>query len=242
MKVLAVIPARGGSKGVPRKNLRMVGGRPLIAWSIEAALEARLVDAVVVSSDDPEILEVARYCGAKTLERPAELATDEAATDPVLVHVVRDFRTWWWWYQRPELAVLLQPTVPVRRAGLVDDCIRHLVETHADSLLTGYPLHFCWWREDEYSTGAGPDPVRWRSQCPRRPRRQDMTSRELMWHEDGSVYVTRTELLMGTGARLGGRMEVFETEKTVDIDDDRDLAVAEALLAYQAVPGTEASA
>jgi N-acylneuraminate cytidylyltransferase len=225
VRALAIIPARGGSKGVPRKNLRLVGGRPLVAWSIEAALAAPSVDRVVVSSDDPEILRVARIYGASAQERPAQLSTDEALTDPVLVHVVGAMGGY-----RPDAVVLLQPTVPVRRPGLVEDCIQALrAATLADAVLTAYPLHFVHWRENSDSDrteGRG----RWRTQCPRRPRRQDMHDRELMFHEDGSVYVTRTGVLLATGSRFGRAYEVIETERTVDIDTEVDLLIADAML------------
>lgn len=224
MRVLAVIPARGGSRGVVRKNLRLVVGKPLVLWSVEAALAALNVDEVIVSSDDPAILAAAARPGVTTLPRPAELATDTATTDSVLLHAIANAA------QRPDLVVLLQPTVPVRAQGLVDACIGRLLETGADSLLTGNAAHFVWWRENGNQERAADGAPRWRSQCPRRPRRQDMEARELMWNEDGSVYVTRTEMLEQTGQRLGGRMEVYETARTVDIDTEADLAVADAML------------
>lgn len=225
MRALAIIPARGGSKGIPRKNLRMVGGKPLLVWSIEAALAAPSVDMAVVSSDDTEILGVARRHGAIVQERPPELATDEALTDPVLVHVVNAMAGY-----RPDLLVLLQPTVPIRRPGLVEDCIQALAAAPlVDAVLTAYPLHFVHWRENrdlERTEALGG----WRTQCPRRPRRQDMHDRELMYHEDGSVYVVRTDVLLATGSRLGRSYEVVETERTVDIDSEADLRLADALL------------
>lgn len=234
MKVLAVIPARGGSQGLPGKNLRPCAGRPLIAWSIEAALAAKLVDAVIVSSDSQEVLDVSRSWGAEPLLRPAELATATAPTDPVLVHAAQSPIAALELNYRPDLVVLLQPTVPVRRPGLVDDCIQRLINTHADSVFTAYPLHFVWWQEAPgytytVTTGLAAPPA-WRSQCPRRPRRQDMHARELMYHEDGSVYVVRTPYLLEHGARIGGHVEVVETERTVDVDTARDLRLAEALL------------
>lgn len=232
-----MIPARGGSKGVPRKNLCVVGGKPLLVWSIEAALAAPSVDLVVVSSDDPEILDVARHAGAHWVARPSELATDEALTDPVLVHAVQRLEKDG--HARPEAVVLLQPTVPVRRHGLVEDCIRMLaMNPRADAVLTAYPLHFVHWQEN--ADGELTErPGRWRTQCPRRPRRQDMHDRELMFHEDGSVYVTRAAALLATGSRLGRSYEVVETERTVDIDTEADLAVADALLALRPAEDVE---
>jgi N-acylneuraminate cytidylyltransferase len=114
---LAVIPARGGSKGLPGKNIRGLAGRPLLAWSIAAAESSDLVDRTLVSTDSPEIADVARSYGAEVIERPAEFATDEATTIAVLGHVARSV---------PEAGtfVVLQPTSPLRDLGLIDDCVR----------------------------------------------------------------------------------------------------------------------
>jgi CMP-N,N'-diacetyllegionaminic acid synthase len=235
MRLMILIPARAGSKGIPRKNLREVYGRPLIAWSIDHAIEsanelqhAKAVECgVVVSTDSEEIAEVARACGASVLMRPAELATDGALTDPVIVHAVRQMDCFP--HAKPDLVALLQPTTPVRRRGLLTDCVLRLIETGADSLFTAYPLHFVWWRETPAYSGGGDRPV-WRSQSKARPRRQDLEARELMYHEDGAVYVSTAELIRTTGKRIGPKAECFETSRTVDIDTLEDLAVAEAML------------
>lgn len=224
MKAVAIIPARGGSKGVPGKNIRPLGGRPLLAWSIDAALDAGI--APYVSSDSLEILEIAASHGAGIIRRPEVLATDTALTDPVLLHALGAVGVL---CKEPiDYIVTLQPTCPIRRPGLVRECLEKIRATDADSLFTGYRLHFVWWKET-----VGPDSMSaevWRSQCPRRPRRQDMVGRERQWSEDGSVFVTRTAYLEATGARIGGHIEHVETERTVDIDTEYDFRVAEALL------------
>ena len=117
MSTLCVIPVRGGSKGIPRKNLRDVGGKPLVVWTIEQALEAKDV-RVVVSTEDEEIASVARAAGAEVIDRPAELAQDTTATEPVIVHAMdylRDKEGY-----EPEFVMLLQATSPVRRPGTMD--------------------------------------------------------------------------------------------------------------------------
>lgn len=229
MNVLAIVPARAGSRGLPGKNVRSCGGQPLLVWSIAAARAACGVDRVVVSTDSHEYARIAEKAGAEIVMRPPELATDEATTDAVLVHVVDAYASNGY---APHLVVTLQPTVPVRPLGLIDEAITRLIDTEADSLLTVRRLHFVWWREEtrEYTDKTSRDTPYWRSQCPRRPRRQDMHGRELMFEEDGSVYVTRAEVLLGTGARLAGRVEVLETPRTVDIDTEDDLLLADALL------------
>src|SRR5712691_1233000 len=110
--ILGIIPARGGSKGIPRKNLRPLLGKPLLAWSVEAAKESRRLDAFAVSTEDREIARVARQYGADVIERPPELASDEASTLAVLQHALK---------VRPaDVLVLLQPTSPIRDRELVD--------------------------------------------------------------------------------------------------------------------------
>jgi N-acylneuraminate cytidylyltransferase len=123
--VLAVIPARGGSKGVPRKNLRDVAGRPLIAWTIAAARGSSHIDRLVLSSDDEEIMETARRHGCDVpFRRPAELATDEADSMAVVMHAVETLA------ERYDYVVLLQPTSPLRASadidGAIATCLRHM--------------------------------------------------------------------------------------------------------------------
>lgn len=117
MTVLAVILARGGSKRVPGKNLRDLGGTPLVAWSIVAAKAARAIDHVVVSSDDADILRVARSYGADAIERPAHMATDDASSYPALMHAAEAFDP------PPEYVCLLQPTSPFRNVYDIAACV-----------------------------------------------------------------------------------------------------------------------
>jgi len=132
--VLAIIPARGGSKGIPRKNIRQFSGTPLIAYSIAAGTQADLVTRVIVSTDDPEIADVARQFGAEVpFMRPKELAQDDTLDTPVFLHALK-------WLDehegyRPELVVQLRPTSPLRPVGLVDEAITKMRENpQADSL------------------------------------------------------------------------------------------------------------
>ncbi len=236
MKVLAIIPARGGSKRLLLKNGLEIAGRPLLVWSILAARESKLVDRVVVSSDHPILLDIARRYGADVIERPASLATDTAATDPVLAHAIRELSDRDGYV--PDLVVLLQPTVPHRRPGLVDDCIRRLLDTDAGSVMTARPLPYVWWREDKGGWVEGAD---WRTNNPGRLRSQEVPASDLRWEEDGSVYVTRTEYLVSADPRMQtpphritGRHQVFPNERTVDIDTRREFVMAEALLKWAA--------
>lgn len=217
-RVVAIIPARKGSKGIPDKNKQYVGGKPLWLWSLDAARLAEGVDEVVVTSDDPEILTVASWAGVTCVERPAELAIDTMGTDPVLVHATKEVGA------EEDIIVLLQPTVPVRREGLVDDCLKAFAwkkgEVLPGSIVTANRLHFVWHKTwDRFYNTVTP-----------RVRRQDVKPEDTYWHEDGSVYVCYAQDLISTGDRVVYPVLIFETEITVDIDSVRDLEIADILL------------
>ena len=129
MEVVALIPARGGSKAIPRKNLALLGGRPLLAWTIDAARDSAAVTRTVVSTDDDEIASVARDLGAEALARPPELAGDDTPMADVIAHALGDLGPL-------DALVLLQPTSPLRRAEHVDAAVRLLLETGAESVVS----------------------------------------------------------------------------------------------------------
>ena len=204
-RILGVTPARGGSQGIPRKNIRPLAGKPLLAWTIEAALESKLLDRYVVSTEDPEIAEVARRCGAEVLERPKKLATDEATTLQVLQHLLSKVSA--------DTVVLLQATSPVREEGLVDRCIRRFAETQADSLATGFLCKLA-----EYGRNN--------------LRRQEIPG---FFCDDGNVYVMKADGIRKgdrTGERME-RM-ALDREQNLDIDDEFDFWMAEQVLLKRA--------
>src|SRR5512147_1332629 len=130
-EILALIPARGGSKGIPRKNIRNFAGYPLIAWSIAAAKKAACVTRVIVSTDDPEIAAVARECGAETpFLRPAEFAQDNTTDLPVFEHALQ----WLAEHEnyKPDIVIHLRPTSPIRPRGLIDEAVKILL-AHPDA-------------------------------------------------------------------------------------------------------------
>jgi CMP-N,N'-diacetyllegionaminic acid synthase len=226
MTILAIVPARGGSKSIPGKNLRIAAGKPLIVWSIEQALAATLVDRVLVSTDNPEIAQVARRAGAEApFLRPGELATDTAPTEPVLLHAL-DWLAAQSGYS-PTAVLLLQPTCPVRRTGTLDRAIRQFIDRGADSLLSVREIHPFLWR-GEQSPKASYDFMN-------RPRRQDVASADRLFEETGSIYITKTSLLRRTGNRLGGEIALFrmDGDESWDIDVEADLSVVDALLSKE---------
>jgi len=140
-RVVAVIPARGGSKGVPRKNLRLVGGRPLVARAVHAASRSARIDRVIVSTDDPVIADVARAAGAEVHDRPRVLATDEAGSEPVLIDVLDRLP------EHPDVLVFLQATSPFIEPADLDAAIARVTGGEADSVFSGVPSHAFLWTD-----------------------------------------------------------------------------------------------
>ncbi len=216
-EVLALIPARGGSKGIPRKNLQVVGGRPLVARSVEHALGCRRVTRVVVSTDDPEIATVARGAGAEVpFLRPAEFAADVTLDLPVFLHALR------WLAEReayhPDLVVHLRPTSPIRESARIDEAIA-LLEMHpeADSLksvsLASQTPYKMWTIEGgelrPLLPGTG-DPEPYNLPRQRLPR--------VFW-QNGYVDVLRPRVLLEEGLMHGHRILAFEVDEHIDVDD-----------------------
>ena len=224
MNILCIIPARGGSKGIPRKNIKLLAGKPLIAWSIESALAAATINRVIVSTDDDEIADVAESCGAEIIRRPLELAGDTASSESALRHVLDELK------QReqyePNLIVFLQATSPYRLASDIDGAVNLLQENDYDSVFSGFEGHFIgrWQQgEDGCASPLNFDPAD-------RPRRQD---RPLEYLENGSIYVFKPSVLIQTGARIGGRIGIYAMpmERSFQIDSIGDLDFLEKLMA-----------
>lgn len=225
MNILCVIPVRGGSKGVPRKNIRDVAGRPLVAWTIEQALRARPALDVMVSTDDPEIADVARRAGADVpFLRPAELAQDDTQTEPVVLHAIAHRNDAG---RRPDAVMLLQATSPIRLGGTLDRAVAQFTRSGVDSLVGVVAQTPFLWRRSEGAVAAPSYDVT------ARPRRQDLAPADFFYRETGSLYLTRTEVYERDRNRIGGRVGLFVMDdlEGTDIDTELDLAIAAHLLA-----------
>ena len=213
MTVVAVIPARGGSKGVPGKNVSLVGGRALVARAVDAALRAELVDRVLVSTDDRLIAEVAREAGAEVVVRPDELAGDAASSESALLHALDT--------SAPEavVALLVQCTSPFLDSADLDGVARPVLDGEADCAFTAAPSHGFLWRPD--GSGINHDPAH-------RARRQD---RPVELLETGAAYAMRISGLRRHQHRFFGRVRpvVVDPARTLEIDDPDDLARARLL-------------
>jgi len=221
--ILIIIPARGGSKGVPRKNIKLLAGKPLIAYTIEAALKVKALSRVVVSTEDNEIAEVSMRYGAEVIKRPSVLATDIAPTEPVLIHAVKYLKEKEGYL--PDFVVLLQLTSPLRNTAIIDDCMKKILNEKLDSVLTVCEdKHFIW------TFKAGKLTANYNYK--KRPRRQDYKPN---YRENGAVYVTKTDLLIKTKNRLAGKIGIvaMEPEDSMEIDSEFDFWLTEQLLQYR---------
>jgi CMP-N,N'-diacetyllegionaminic acid synthase len=222
---LAIIPARGGSKGLPNKNILPLGGKPLIAHTIEAARAAHCIQRIVVSTENPEIAEIARCHGADVpFLRPAELARDETPTLPVMQHVVTQLTVTEGW--QPEIIVLLQPTSPLRQPEDIDRGVTLLEETGADSVVSVcLSEHHPAWMKRIESGRVLP----FLDNAPVYNRRQDLPP---VYRLNGAIYVTRRRVLQDENVILGcdTRALIMDPESSVDIDSALDLKLASLIL------------
>lgn len=179
----------------------MIAGKPLIAWTIEAAMKSKLLDKYVVSTEDDEITNVAKSYGAQVLYRPKELATDKAATLSVLQHAIEEIPC--------EAIVLLQATSPIRREGLIDECIKEFIDRGYDSLATGFICKYIEYGKNEL-------------------RRQDISG---FFYDDGNIYIVKADFIK-RGDRFGKKIgkKIISRWENVEIDDEFDFWVAERIL------------
>jgi CMP-N,N'-diacetyllegionaminic acid synthase len=222
-QTVAVIPARGGSKRIPRKNLAKLGGHPLIAHTIFAALRATKVDAVYVTTEDKEIAAVARRYGAKVIWRPEDLASATAPTEPCLQHALEDIEKQS--KKGVDRLVMLQPTSPFRGSERIDQALELMDESSCDSVVGVFAdvrYYFLGDIDEESRLTVGYDPDN-------RLRTQDIKPR---YQETGALYVMTREQLMDRGCRMGGDMRalVLDETESMDIDTVLDLRHCEFLL------------
>ncbi len=196
----------------------------MIAWTIEDALSTPQIGRVIVSTDDADIAEVARQYGVDVpFVRPAEFATDEAPTEPVLIHAIEWLREHEGYV--PDAVVLLQPTSPLRSSGAIGRAIEQYVTEGSDCLVSTVEIHPFLWQNPNIPQAL--------YDISRRPRRQDFKPEERMYEENGSIYVTRTSLLLSRQSRLiDGKISMFvmNKEESIDVDTPADFAMIEFLL------------
>jgi len=226
MKILGLIPARGGSKGIPKKNIKLLGRKPLIEYTIDSAKESKLLSEMVISTDDEEIAIAAEVAGYKPpFVRPSELAEDTSTSLEVVQHAIAFFESQNIFF---DAVCLLQPTSPFRQKGSIDQAIEAFINTNADCLVSVLPIPHEFnphWAFEETENGllkiaTGEDTII--------PRRQALPK---AFHRDGSIYVTKTEIIKN-GSLYGSKIAYIESnpEFHINIDTMKDWEKAEKLL------------
>jgi N-acylneuraminate cytidylyltransferase len=222
----ALIPARAGSKGILRKNLRLLGGKPLVAHTIEQALRSSWIERVFVSTDDPDIGQVAVKHGAGVIWRPAEISGDLASSEAALLHGLEHLHKTEGY--QPDLLVFLQCTSPLTTTEDIDGAIGALLDTNADTALAVTPFHYFLWQCNEEGDAIGIN----HDKRVRLLRQQ----RAPQYRETGAVYVMRTPGFLQAKHRFFGKtaMHVIPAERCLEIDEPVDFQIAEMLLGMTA--------
>jgi len=219
MKTIAFIPARGGSKGIPRKNIKLFAGKPLIVHSIEQALSTEGIDAVVVSTDDSEIASLSRNAGAEVIMRPDFLSGDSASSESAIAHALEELEKQG---KAIERVVFLQATSPLRPKNGIAQALSIFDDGKFDTLLSISPTHRFFWKIQENKLIPEYDYLN-------RPCRQDILPEDIRYVENGSLYIFSTDHFKKVGNRLGGKIGyvVFDEEYSYEIDSEYDFKILE---------------
>ncbi len=223
MKILAIIPARGGSRGIPLKNIVDLNGKPLIYYTINAAQTSRIFDRIIVSTDNKKIEKVSIGYGAEVIRRPKRLASDTATTESVVLYTLAYLKKAEGY--NPDIICLLQPTSPSRDYKDIRNAYKKFRLEKLDSLLSVVSNTAFIWKK----TKTGIKPVNY-NYLARRPRRQDMKNQ---FKENGAIYMTKYGIFMKFKNRLGGRIGYYllDERRSVDVDSVDDLLAAQKILA-----------
>lgn len=228
MNVLAITPARGGSKGVPRKNIRLLNGKPLIEYTVDAVRACPLISNYIINSEDIEITQIAKSLGVETQTRPEEFWNDNTfqEVDRLLQWSVKDLESNG---VKIDIVVLLYATAPLRKSQSITDCIDLIINKGYDSSLTLVEDKSYLWKKLNNSKNVAPlnyDP---------KTRGPNQLEGWNQWRENKAVYAVKKELLMYTGCRLGGKIGFVPMNKleSVDIDTIEDFKLAETILNFQ---------
>jgi CMP-N,N'-diacetyllegionaminic acid synthase len=218
-KVLALIPARSGSKGIPNKNIKLFNRRPLIEWTIKLALKSKLIDKVVVSSDSLKILNISKKLGAEVILRPKNISGDKATTESAINHFIRNFKNDY------EAIILLPPTSPLRKKNDIDNAIKFFYLNKLDSCFSGSKLtDFLIWNYDKIYK-------KYKSINYDFKNRGSRQNRKLGYVENGSIYIFKPSLIIKKNNRIGGKFDIFNMDfwQSFEIDDKDDWKLIETM-------------
>ncbi|MCV0400946.1 MAG: acylneuraminate cytidylyltransferase family protein [Nitrosopumilus sp.] len=221
--IVAIIPARGGSKGIPKKNLIDFCGKPLVSWTISQALSAKSISSVWVTSDSKEILNVAKQLGANTISRPKSLSSDTSTTESTWKHALKiiEEKT-----GSVDIIIGLQPTSPIRESKDIEKGIKIFKKSKSDSLFSATEIgdFYIWQKKNRKLISLNYD-------YENRKRRQDYSKQYV---ENGSFYIFKPDILKKFNNRLGGKIEIclMDFWKSFEIDSFKDIELCETLMKH----------
>ena len=206
MTTVALVPLREGSKSIPNKNIKAIGGKPLCAWVLKAAAQSKLIDSVYVSTDSAKISEVVLNLDLdiKIIDRPTKYSTDKASTESVIMHFLEQVNF--------DKLITIQATSPLLTSSCIDKALAQFKKNNADSMLSGVRAKRFFWNDEGI-------PINYNYL--KRPRRQDFKG---TFMENGAFYITKLEILKKYKCRLGGKIDLFEMsqENAIEIDEEED--------------------
>ncbi len=210
-KILAFIPARGGSKGIPNKNIKLFNGKPLVEWTINSALKSKLISKVIVSSDSKKILSISKKLGAETVLRPKNISGDFATTESAIKHYIKNTK------ESFDTIVLLSPTSPIRKINDIDNAIKEFKSKKLDSCFSAsILLDFLIWKLNKKKKYES---INYNFQ-----NRGTRQKRDLNYLENGSIYVFKTKLMKYHNNRIAGKIGIylmnFWQSFEIDVKDD----------------------
>ena len=221
-KIYAIIPARGGSKGIPKKNIVDFHGYPLSYHSINYAKQSKLVDEVIVSTDSHEIKKIAEGYNSSIVDRQENISRDDSSTELAIKHIINELNI-----HSDSIIVLLQPTSPIRPIGVLDKMLVNFVNENFDSMVSISPCHPLNWKLKS-------DELICQYDYENRPMRQQFKKDDFIYDENGSVYIFNPKLIIKNNNRLGGKIgyEIFPEEFGRQIDTFLDLEILRATAKY----------
>jgi len=221
MKCIAIIPARGGSKGIRFKNIVKLANKPLIAYTIEAAEKSKIFDKIIVSTENKKIAKISKRCGAFVINRPRNLAKNITSTEAVMFDVLKQLKKKE--NYKPQIIVLLQPTSPLRDSLDIKKAYKKFLREEKDSLLSVSKIVRFVWRKHVNKF----KPLNYNYL--HRPRRQDINNQ---YTENGAIYITKYNAFIKNRNRLGGKIGyyVMSEKKSLEIDSSLDLLIAKHIV------------
>lgn len=220
-KILCIIPARGGSKGIPMKNIIKLDNKPMLYYSINAAINSKYISRIIVSTDSIEITKIAEKLSAEVIKRPKRLSNGKLPMDPVIEHVLRFLEKKEKYF--PDTIIILPNTSPLRNSKHIDEAIKKFQNKNFDSLTSGFKgIKFMWKKKGDFIYPENNNPKK-------RPNRQDIKDQYI---ENGAIHITRYKSFMKSKSRLSGNIGIYEMPEEIsfEIDTIYDLKIAEFLL------------